>query len=370
MLNRIDPAAAQASAAATPAGAGAASAQPVQRIVPPQSAHELAQRELADAPLDFGGAPLEAAGVSGESFAETLEDIGFAIGARFREPRRGAADGRPDRPRARSMLHQLIKQIGAVSAAELAELRERIPGVDELDDAADAMRDAGFNAGEIALLLGAMLEEGKLSGMRRKRAEDALAAILDGDEWALQLFARLEFGVAGRAGLSELRRLYQRAAARQKRLTEWFDEFRRLRDRRRKLKTLIRALAFELSAQGPAMDAHLAAVITDLKRILQFLGVEDHCARAADALNAPGVDADVLLQSLVECVEQSWISAGWLAERTGAAIRDDAFRYRYAKAMQELVKLLPVDCYEDAGQRDAILGAFAEHLEALADAGL
>ncbi|AOJ07279.1 type III secretion system gatekeeper subunit SctW [Burkholderia mayonis] len=370
MLNRIDPAAAQANTAATPAGAGTASAQTVQQIVPPQSAHELAQRELADAPIDFGGAPLDAAGVPGVSFAETLEDIGFAVGARFREPRRGAADGRAERPRARSMLQQLIRQIGAVSAAELAELRQRIPGVDALDDPADAMRDAGFNAGEIALLLGSMLEEGKLSGMRRKRAEDALAAILDGDEWALQLFARLEFGHAGRTGFAELRRLYQRAADRQKRLTEWFDEFRRLRDRGRKLKTLIRALAFELSAQGPAMDAHLAAVITDLKRILQFLGVEDHCERAARMLDARDVDADALLQSLVACVEQSWISAGWLAARTDAVIRDDARRYRYAKTMLELVKLLPSDCFDDADQRDAILGAFAEHLEALVDAGL
>ncbi|RKT99119.1 SepL/TyeA/HrpJ family type III secretion system gatekeeper [Burkholderia sp. Nafp2/4-1b] len=373
MIHRIDPPLSQINATAAHVSSGLDSTPAVKQIVPPQSARELARRELADTPSDFGGIPLET-GMSSESFAETLEDIGFSIGSRFREARRGAADGRAALPRTRSMLQQLIKQVSAVSVAELAQLRERIPGVDELDDPADAMRGSGFNAGEIALLLSAMLEEGSLSGVRRKRVEEALATILEGDEWALQLFARVEFGQSSRGILTELRRLYQHAAARQRRLTDWFDEFRRLHDRQRKLKTLIRALAFELSAQGPAMDVHLAAVIGDLKRILQFLSVEDHCARAARALNAPGTGAhdfaaDSLMQLLIECVEQSWISAGWVAARTNRTIYDDALRYRYTKAMHELVKLLPGDCFEDVEQREAILGAFAEHLEALADAG-
>ncbi|KVN03476.1 secretion protein [Burkholderia sp. MSMB1552] len=366
MMNRIDPAAGRPAPSVTPAGP---SATPIAReIVPAGSALDLAQEALADLPHDFDTMPPELAGVSAESFAETLEDIGFVVGTRLRETRRAQAGGSTDRPRTRAMLQQLIRQIGAVSAAQLDDLRRRMPGIDELEDVGDAMRAAGMNDGEMALLLGAMLEEGKLSGARRRRAEARLAAVLSGDEWALQLFAHLEFGRAGQAGLAQLRQLYQRATARERRLTQWFDEFRRLPDRRRKLKTLIRALAFELSSEGPAMDVRLAAVITDLKRILQFLGIEDHCGRCADSLRAADVDGDALIAALLEIVEQSWLSAAWLDAQTRRMMPDATLRYRHAKGMMELVKLLPDDCFDDADQRTTILDAFGEHLEALSDA--
>jgi type III secretion system YopN/LcrE/InvE/MxiC family regulator len=365
MMNRIDPPVARPTPAVTPTGPAAPSL--AREIVPANSALELAGEALADLPLDFSQMPRELAGVSAESFAETLEDIGFVVGSRLREPRRTQADGSTDRPRTRAMLQQLIRQIGAVSGAQLDDLKRRLPGLDELEDAGDAMRAAGMNDGEMALLLGAMLEEGKLSGARRRQAEARLATVLSGDEWALQLFAHLEFGRTHQ-GLSELRQIYQRAAARERRLTQWFDEFRRLPDRRRKLKTLIRALAFELSAEGPAMDARLAAVITDLKRILQFLGIEDHCGRCADGLRAAQVDGDALIAALLEIVEEAWLSAAWLDAHTKRMIAAPTLRYRYAKGMMELIKLLPDDCFDDTDQRATILDAFGEHLEALIDA--
>ncbi|OJA97493.1 SepL/TyeA/HrpJ family type III secretion system gatekeeper [Burkholderia ubonensis] len=366
MMNRIDPTAARPAPSAAPAGPAAT---PLAReIIPAGSALDLAQEVLADLPLDFGAMPPEIAGVTAESLAETLEDIGFVVGTRMREPRRAQADGAADRPRTRSMLQQLIRQISAVSAAQLHDLRRRIPGFDELEDAGDAMRAAGMNDGEMALLLGAVLEEGRLSGARRRRAEAQLATVLSGDAWALQLFSHLEFGRAGHAGLAELRQLYQQAVARERRLTQWFDEFRRLPDRRRKLQTLIRALAFELSSEGPAMDARLAAVITDLKRILQFLGIEDHCRRCADGLRAAEIDGDALIAALLEIVEQNWLSPAWLDAHTQRMIRDAPLRYRHAKGMMELVKLLPDDCFDDADQRATILDALGEHLETLIDA--
>ncbi|MFW8695695.1 hypothetical protein ACOI9Y_34530, partial [Mesorhizobium japonicum] len=94
--------------------------------------------------------------------------------------------------------------------------------------------------------------------------------------------------------------LYQRATSRRPRLLQWFEEFRKLQDRQRKLKALIRTLAFELSAEGPATGSQLGAVISDLKRILLFLGMEDHCHRAARTLDIDGVDGDAVVQTLLE----------------------------------------------------------------------
>ena len=367
-MNRIDPAAPQLAPPPSAAAAGPVAPPLAREIVPAGAALDLAQDALADQPLDFGNMPRDSAAVSAGSFAETLEDIGFAVGTRMREPRRSQASGSAERPRRRSMLQQLVRQIGSVSATQLDDLRRRIPELDELEDAGDAMRAAGMNDGELALLLGAMLEEGKLSGARHRHAETRLATVLSGNEWALQLFSHLEFGRTGHAGLAALRQLYQRAATQERRLTQWFDEFRRLPDRQRKLKTLIRALAFELSSEGPAMDTRLAAVITDLKRILQFLGIEDHCKRCADRLQAPDVDGDALIAALLDIIEQSWLSATWLDGQTQKMIRDASLRYHHAKGMMELVKLLPDDCFDDADQRTTILVAFGEHLEALIDA--
>ncbi len=370
MLNRVDISAIQASAPSSSTSSAPAAGSSAQ-VIPAGSALELAQTELRHSAFDFHDISLDATDIASDSFAETLEDIGFALGSKLRESRRLNSEGGVERPRTRSMLQQLIKQINAISAAQLDELRQRIPNLDESDDLADAMRKNGFNAGEMALLLGALLEEGRLSGARRKRVEDALAATLDNDEWAIQLFAHLEFGIASRTGLTELRQLYQRATTqRQKRLVQWFEEFRKLSDRKRKLKTLIRALAFELSAEGPAMNVHLASVITDLKRVLQFLSVEDHCNRVAQTLAEPNLDGDQLIVELLEIVQLSWITAGTLADRTGAIIAEKTRQYRYARQMMEMVKLLPGDCFEDDEQQATLLEAFAEHLHMLTDADL
>ncbi|KWN63602.1 type III secretion system gatekeeper subunit SctW [Burkholderia ubonensis] len=367
MLNRIDSPVSRSSTATAPPPS---TPQAVREIIPAQSALDMINTARSDSPFDLHDAPLATAEVSGDSFAETLEDLGFAVGTGSRDGRRGIGNGRTERARTRAMLQQLIKQIGATSAAKLDNLRQRIPAIEELDAPDDAMRDSGFDAGEMALLLGALLEDGTLIGTRRSRVEDALSNVLDSDEWALQLFNYLEFGQLGRTGLTQLRQLYQRAGARQRSLTQWFDDFHLLSDRQRKLKTLIRALAFELSAQGPAMDRHLAAVIADLKRILQFLGIEDFCTRSAHGLNIHGVDGDSLIRELLEIIEQTWISSDWLTQRTQYAVSEDALRYRYAKTIMELFKLLPNDCFSDDEQRDNILDACREHLESLADSGL
>jgi type III secretion system YopN/LcrE/InvE/MxiC family regulator len=340
----------------------------VQEVTPARSVYDLAHDEFPSISTTFIGAPLAVGSVSTGSVAETLENIGFAIGAKLHERRRASADGYTDRTIARSLLRRLISENNAVSAAELTSLQDRFPYDGKLDTTLDAMRESGMTAGERALLLCTMLHEGRLAGTERERGEEELNAILQQSEWALELFACLEFGRTRPGELAELRSLYQSASAKRKRLSEWFHEFRRLRDRSRKLKALIRALAFELSAQGPAMDVHLSAVVTDLKRILQFLGLEDHCERLARRLNMSDTDSDSLMETLLECVDQGWIGADWLTTRFHATARTESDRYRYAKGLMDLIKMMPNDCFDDASQRESLQNALAEYLEKIADA--
>ncbi|MDL4454943.1 type III secretion system gatekeeper subunit SctW [Klebsiella michiganensis] len=335
------------------------------QISPAQSVLALAQSELqTEAPLFDVGFP------DADAIQEAQENIGFMMGAML--GRRGAAgqSGTIERPRSRNMLQKLAKQVDDVAPDKIEELRHRIPGVEkieEIEDLLDSLRRHGFDAGEIALLLAAMLNEKGISDTRRKRLERALDQIMAQDEWALLLFGRLEFGTLTPGALAELRRLYQRAASQNSGLVYWFNQFRQLSDRRRKLKALIRALSFELSAESGITDIRLAAVITDLKRILQFLTLEDHCQRLADRLDIADITGERIGETLLEIIQQSWVYVDWLDGLITGQLPAGQNRYGYARGLMELARLLPETCFEDVEQRETVLSAFVEYQEQLAD---
>ncbi|MEX3956745.1 type III secretion system gatekeeper subunit SctW [Trinickia sp. EG282A] len=329
---------------------------------PANSVFEIAQNELSSNPGEFASLQASLSGIDKASYTETVEDIGFAIGARARESR-ALKEGRADKTRAKAMLGKLAE----VATEHADELRARVPEIEQSPAPYDEMRRAKFDAGEMALVLAACLGGGKLDEKARRRLEDALSTVMESEEWVLLLFNHLEFGAAGRAGLTELRELYRRASAQRPRLAQWFEQLRGLADRKRKLKTLIRALAFELSAEGPATGAQLAAVIGDLKRILQFLGMEDHCERLARSLHSADVDGDTVLGLLIDAVQEVWLDKSWIADRTGALINDETQQYVLVQRLNEVAKLLPDDCFNDGDQRDTMLEAFSGCLDMLAD---
>lgn len=339
--------------------------QAANQISPAQSVLALAQSELAtEAPLFDGGFP------DADAVQEAQENIGFMVGGML--GRRGAAgqSGPSERPRARNMLQRLAKQVSDVAPDQIEELRHRIPGVEkieEVDDLLDSMRRNGFDAGEMALLLASMLNEKGISDIRRKRLECGLDLTMEDEEWALLLFGRLELGSLTPSALAELRRLYQRAASERSGLVYWFNQFRKLNDRRRKLKTLIRALAFELSAESGTTDIRLAAVITDLKRILQFLTLEDHCQRLATRLAISDITGERVGETLLEIIQQSWVYVDWLDGLISGQLPDGQSRHTYARGLMELARLLPENCFEDQEQRETVLSAFLEYQEQLAD---
>ena len=302
---------------------------------------------------------------SADALSETLENMGFALSAYKQAAGRGTGDHKSERPRTRAMLQQLVKHVTATASAQLDELHKHTSPLDEASDLLASMDASGLDAGEMALLLSSLLGRKHLAGAQRKRLEDALSAVMDDDEWALKLFNRLEFGSAGKSSFVALKQLYQRATSRRTRLVQWFEEFRQLHDRKRKLKTLIRTLAFELSAEGSAMDVQLASVITDLKRIMMFLGMEDHCYRVACTLAIDGLDGDEVVSTLLEVVQQSWIHVDWLEQQTTRRVPDPDLQYAYVRQMGELVKLMTDECFEDDEQRKMITEVFSEYQEKL-----
>lgn len=335
------------------------------QVFPAQSAVELAHAELQK---QATGLDLPTIDGATSALSETLENMGFALGSLRHAARRGTHDGKPERPQARAMLQQLVKHVTETAEANLDDLHQHATTLNEASNVLGSLAEKGLDAGEIALLLSAVLARKHLTDAHRKRLEAALCTVMDDDEWALKLFNRLEFGTAGKNDFLTLKHLYQRATSRHTRLVQWFEEFRQLHDRKRKLKTLIRTLAFELSVEGAATDIQLGAVITDLKRIMMFMGMEDHCHRAARTLGIAGLDGDGVITALLEIIQQPWMQADWLAQQTSRRVPDTRVQYAYVRQMGELVKLMTDDCFEDDEQRTMINDAFAEYREQLSEA--
>ena len=355
MLNRIDTS--SITSTALPSQQSTSAKEGARQVFPARSALDQAQ-----AALKPGSVPPTAV-LEPTSLAEVLEDGGFALHRHRPESRHGS---RIQRPRAQSMLQQLVQQMKDQHDARLEDLLTRIPSLDNEEDLADSMRRGGFDAGEIALLLAALAaDEKRKDSARHRRLESALDQVMEDEQWALQLFCTLEFGLQGAVNLAALKQLYQRAADRDTRLTQWFDEFRRLPNRHGKLRALIRALAFELSAQETISGTHLAAVITDLKRILHFFTIEDHCGRVAEQMNREALDNESIMRALLDTIQQPWIYADWLDERTRRDLPGDQPRHQYAHHLKELTKLLPEDCFSNIEQRDSILDSFNELLDRL-----
>lgn len=303
-----------------------------------------------------------------DALAETIENIGLALGARLRANRH-VEDGQAQRLRSMAILQHLTGQTTAVAAVRLDALFRRGAGFEAAADPGATLRERGLDAGQMALLLAAQLAKDRPAGVRRARLESALATVMEEADWTLQLFSHLEFGSAGRRELAALRWLYQRATTGSEDLPGWFDSFRRLHERQRKLRILIRALAFELSVDGPAMGAQLGAVMGDLKRILLFFGLEDHCRRIADSLAVPGLDGDQIMQAVLTLLQTAWTGPEGMAAHVAGLVGDPRLHLRYGRQLSGLLRLLPDDCFRAGDQRDTLLAACASHLEQLADQG-
>lgn len=308
-----------------------------------ESVLALAQAEL----LEFENSALE----------EAQEDLSFALGGRLRDNRRGANN--QDGVRGRVLAHKLAAELATVESVELDNV---LSGPQEWlrePQLLTALQRQTSDPGQMALALAGVLARGKPDGRLRRKLEDALATLATDDDMALSLFGVLEFGSPTPALRQQLQRLYHRASASRQKLSQWLDILGEGGERQRKLRTMLRVLAYELSASGqPIVGSHLAAVIGDLKQLLRLLGLEAHCDQAAAALALPALNGEMLLRSVVILVEQIWVSTDSVAEGLPHVAPDR--QYQLVHALAKLVQLLPDDCFVDIEHKTQLEAAITE----------
>jgi len=329
--------------------------QGVKQHFPGTSIQESVQAALAD--------------IKQGALEEAKEEASLALGGKLRDLKLVKDKLRSEVDRNKEMLDKLIKQITQIDPAQLAQLAAKYPGASDAADPLMFLRQAGASNAEIALILGFLLASGGLSAKQRKRLEKAMQDIIEeSDALGIDLFTFLEFGPATSQVTTQLKRIYQKACDDDLELKELFNKLKGLPDRNRKLKALIRGLAFELSSQGEvAQGSKMAAVIMDLRKLLLFFGLDRQCDQIALMISNQGtpLSGPQVLEELILMIDQAWLYSDWMDSRL--SMLGFADRFAYLRNIQEMIKYMPDPCFSDEDQRIQILEVCTEVQEMYAD---
>ncbi|VVD77765.1 secretion system apparatus [Pandoraea eparura] len=292
--------------------------------------------------------------------AESQENLSFALGVRFR--RTGERDVRDDKQRARALFEQQMHRLARVSAAQFERMRGQLRDLPFVPDPHALIRQAHMSAGHAALVVAAWLADEGLDSATRTRLRRTLDELTSSETWAIEAFAALECGGGqnpGMALMQQLKSLFRQSQGPQRSLTQWFDECRRLPQRRARLRALLQALGLELGAQQTDADVQrLVAVVDDLRRVTLFLTLESACEQSAQTLRAAGVRAfetDAMIAEMLTLLDQPWVGAQWLAQRAAylGMVTIDA-RYAFARELTRLVQAAHEGCFRDETQRETL----------------
>ncbi|WP_145566885.1 TyeA family type III secretion system gatekeeper subunit [Yersinia aleksiciae] len=314
-------------------------------VTPAHSVMTLASQEL----LEIRQAVL------GESMVETMEEIGLSLGSRLKDKKSVEAEERNQRRQ-----HLLMKLVAQLSDSASNLLPQSIPPDIDMALLASKLRQGGLSAGQQILLLASMMSYHQNNPLRRRSLSQLLGPLLESEGWEIELFGLLEFGTAGSRSLGALKQLFQQSIHQSElSVAEWFTRVSRWPQRQQRIRILMRAMAFDLSCQPPPKHGErLAATLYQLRRLLMFLGLEDHCDRVGSAC---GVSGDVILSEVLAVVGQPWLFNNWLQPRVEIITGPDAKTRRgFIRRFYELFKLMPVECFNDEEHQAQILTVLLE----------
>lgn len=331
-------------------------------IAPEKSAMQPGQVVPARVMSDIIHAELN--GLMDEAIAEAQEEMSLVLGGQMRDGRRTAPQA--EKRHCLALLQQWISRKDNIAAVEFEMLLNRFVQLADTHDPLATLRQAQLDNGQIALILATLLSKEGLSAQQRNKLKRALYQLMEDETLMLSVFTYLELGAVAPEAFEKLKQIYQYANQSDLSLVEWFQKFRSMQDRQRKLKALLSALSFELSAQRPDLrDAHLAAVVHDLQKVMLFLGLAEQCQKIASTLALPNIDGDVVLLEVLTVVDQSWMSVDWLSDRCDMLAIPRGKRYIYVTQTDELIGILSEKYFRDDEQREMLRSAYAEYRDLL-----
>lgn len=297
---------------------------------------------------------------------EVQEDISLFIGGRLREARGRRTEPVEEKRRDIQSIKQLAKGTYSVELSQLlATFGDNDAGISEL---LNLVRSGGIATGMSLLLLGSLLNRKSLSPKLKKILEDTLSELLESEsEWPVSLFASLSTSDLSAGSLVAIKTIYQRTYSeddKQRSVSELFEEMKDWKDRREKIRILLRSLALDLAPSAESnIEIRIANAINQLRRLLQFLVIEDHAFYVGGVLN---MDGNRILEEVLVILQQNWFYPEWFQQRiTLLGVNRTAFIW--LRRLEELMRLLPLGCYKDEEQREQLSEALTLLITSLDD---
>lgn len=293
------------------------------------------QAENAVSPMDL--ALLELQEASGSALIETLADMGMALGGRLKDYQQ--TDIKQRQVLRQQALLKMVLRMQQQEGGIPSQLVQQAPSQ---------------NMGQRLLQVATLLVANGTDRKKRKTLSDQLAELMEQEGWEVELFGMLELGHVDKGVLAQINRLFQQAMDEEAvSLSEWFQRIMAWPDRRRRVRVLLRVMAFELSAcVAGTQQQRLAAVLVRLRRLLLFLGLEKECQRAEVICQLP---VGSLLCLLIDITNESWLFAEWLAPRLTPLVPSIKRYNRLLQHLDALFTLMPDRCFNDEDQREQIV---------------
>ncbi|AQS36179.1 type III secretion effector delivery regulator, TyeA family [Shewanella psychrophila] len=293
-------------------------------------------------------AAAELAEVRAEALEETMEGLSLGLSSHLKKINQGKE---PEDLRF-AALANLMKQLGDEQSTTVNKLVEQFASLGDGDRILSQLKQSGMDSGSVMLLMMALVMSGKLGQAALKKLKQALKELLAQEGAEIALFAAMEGLPLDHAGLHALTQMYQQAARGNAGLAKWFDMLRHLPERRKKIRVLLRALSDPLNDQTAARNmVKLVAVVEDLRRLLIFLTLEEHCNLLGRATQ---IDGDEVLNISLQLIEQAWVYPQWLEERICHLPLLPARRLGFLRRWRELVTIVPLDCFRDPEQKEHV----------------
>lgn len=303
--------------------------------------HDVSLREpqvhVEDAPSPMAQALIELEETLGSALIETLEDMGMALSGRLKDFQH--ADLKEIRDQRQLALLRMVQRMQEQAGGIPAQLTQQY---------------SGSLPGQQLLGVAALLLAEKPNSKRRRALSDKLAELMSEQGWEISLFGMLELGLVNKGALAQINRLFQQAMDEEvASLAEWFQRIMDWPDRCQRLRTLLRMMAFELSAcVVGSQQQRLAAVLGRLRRLLLFLGLEQECLGIESVCK---MASGTLLPLLIEMINERWLFYEWLAPRLAQRAASAHLYNRLLQHLDALFSLMPGPCFDDEDQRENIL---------------
>lgn len=258
-------------------------------------------------------------------------------------------------------LKDMVADLDGEQGESISKMAASLAELGDADAIMAQIESMGMDNGNVMMLLAGVISSAGMSDAVREKLRKKLQELLGEEGAELALIASMEGLPLDQSGLSSLKNLYQRAARGDAGLAKWFSLLKDMPERRKRIRVLLRALSSSLHDDNTGSDmVKLISVIDDLRRLLIFLSIEEHCKALGRACH---IEEQGVLTVTLDLVEQSWVYNEWLEDKLNELSVPADKRINFMRLWRELLVQLPDKCFRDPEQQEHITDAMMSLLD-------